>query len=205
MKLFFPKSFCLLLITSVFFAANAFADIDNKTSKYHIQTGTTIQATLLNGIDASLTGTISAKVEQDIYDTATEKHLLIPKGSKLIGEYESHNVHDQRLQNLRYAHIERRIAVWFTRIIYPNGTSILLGNPGNADLQGKIVVEENIDSHLRRIVDAATVSTIISIGMGSTGTNDAADMPPTITLSPGYKFTVYVKKNMILTPYKAGN
>jgi len=129
----------------------------------------------------------------------------IPKGSKLIGKYESHNVHDQRLQNLRYPHIERCIAVWFTRIICPNGASILLSRPVDADLQEQTGVEKNIDSHLKRIVDAATISTIIRIGMGSTGINGAADMPPTITLSPGCKFTVSVKKNMILTPYKAGN
>jgi type IV secretion system protein TrbI len=228
MKLSFSKSFCLLVIISVFFTTNVFADVDNEAAKYHIQTGTIIQVKLLNGIDTSLTGTILAQVRQDIYDAATGKYLLIPSGSKLIGEYKSHNV--------TYGQYSKRsIAIWFTRIVCPNGASILLGKPVYADMQEQTAVEKNIDNNLRQIVDTATISTLFSVGTGVTSAwsdrsnipsikqnigagaaqafsdvgeqsaSKAMNMAPTITLLPGHKIAVYVKKNMVLTPYKAGN
>ena len=49
----------------------------------------------------------------------------------------------------------------------------------------------------------------LTSGMG--GINDITSqltaksigIPPTITLSPGHQFTVTVKKDMVLTPYKS--
>ena len=194
-------------------------------SKYQLQAGTIIQATLITGIESTLAGTIVAQTRQDLYDTVTGKHLLIPKGSKLLGEYDSRNV----------AYGQRRIAMWYTRIVLPNGTSILLGKPAGADLLGQAGVEGNVDNHWARIIGAATISTLLSVGSSMWGnqnanasnyqsntrqnaaagasqgfsnigqdlTGKATGMPPTITLPPGHQFTVTVKKDMVLAPYKS--
>ncbi|CAL7962564.1 type IV secretion system protein TrbI [Gammaproteobacteria bacterium] len=192
-------------------------------SKYQVQAGTIIQATLITGIDTSLAGTIVAQVRQDVYDTVTGKHLLIPKGSKLLGEYDS-----------RVSYGQRRILMFYTRIVRPDGTSILLGRPNGADMLGQSGVEGNVDNHWARVLGAATISTLLSVGasmwgnqginnanMQSTGkqnaaagaassfsavgqdlTSKAAGLAPTITLEPGRQFIVTVKKDMVLSPYR---
>jgi type IV secretory pathway VirB10-like protein len=192
-------------------------------SKYQIQAGTIIQASLITGIESSLIGTIVAQVRQDVYDTVTGKHLLIPKGSKLLGEYES-----------RVAYGQRRVMMFFTRIIRPDGTSILLGRPNGADMIGQSGVEGNVDNHWARILGAATISTLLSVGASMWGnqgvknannqstnkqnvaagaassfsavgqdlTSKAASLAPTITLEPGRQFIVTVKRDMVLSPYK---
>ena len=192
-------------------------------SKYQVQAGTIIQASLITGIDTSLEGTIVAQVRQDVYDTVTGKHLLIPKGSKLLGKYLS-----------RISYGQRRIAMIYTRIIRPDGTSILLGDPTGADMIGQSGVEGNVDSHWARILGAATISTLLSVGtsvwanqgvnnannqtttkqnvgagasssfsnVGQDLTNKAASLAPTITLEQGRQFIVTVKKDMVLSPYR---
>lgn len=193
-------------------------------SKYQVQAGTIIQASLITGIDTSLTGTIIAQVRQDVYDTVTGKHLLIPKGSKLLGKYDS-----------RVSYGQRRIMMYYTRIIRPDGTSILLGEPTGADMLGQSGVEGNVDNHWARILGAATISTLLSVGasvwgnqnantanyqtntrqniasgaassfssVGQDLTSKASGLAPTITLEPGRQFIITVKKDMVLSPYKS--
>lgn len=194
-----------------------------------LQAGTIIQATLITGIESTLAGTIVAQVRQDLYDTITGKYKLIPKGSKLLGEYDSRTV----------SYGQRRIAMWYTRIIRPDGTSIMLGRPAGADLLGQAGVEGNVDNHWARIIGAATISTLLSVGtamwanrttptsqtvngitsnqqnaaagagqaISNVGEQIAAKslgVPPAITLPPGYQFTITVKKDMVLPPFKSG-
>lgn len=194
-------------------------------SKYQIQAGTVIQAILVTGIESTIAGTIVAQVRRDLYDTVTGRHLLIPKGSKLLGEYDSRSI----------GYGQRRIAIWFTRIICPNGTSILLGRPAGVDSLGQAGVEGSVDNHWARIIGAATISTLLSVGtsvwanesssttsyqrttgqnvgagaaqgfseVGNQLTSKAMGMAPTISLPVGYQFNVVVKKDMVLAPYKA--
>ncbi len=192
-------------------------------SKYQLQAGTLIPATLISGINTSLVGTIIAQVKSDIYDTVTGKYLLIPKGSKLLGEYES---------QIRSG--QRRILMFYTRIVRPDGSSILLSRALGVDALGQSGVEGDVNNHWARILGAATISTILTVGAGigtdsisnsnnyqqnsmqragtSAGaaisdvgrniTNRSLDIQPTITVPPGYQFNVAVRKDMVLDPYK---
>jgi len=193
-------------------------------SRYQVNAGTLIPATLITGIDTTIAGTIVAQVRQDIYDNVTGKYLLIPKGSKLLGEYDSRHV----------AYGQRRIAMWYTRIIRPDGSSIALGKPAGVDSLGQSGVEGNVDNHWAQIIGAATISTLLSVGaavaanrnvnatnnqvttgqqagqgvsqavsgIGSQLTSRAMGVATTITLPPGYQFFITTKKDMVLTPYK---
>lgn len=192
-------------------------------SNYQIQAGTIISAALITGIDSALAGTIVAQVRQDLYDTVTGKHLLIPKGSKLLGEYDS-----------RITQGQRRVMMYFTRIIRPNGSSLLLDRLTGADLLGHSGVEGSVDNHWARVLGASTISTLLSVGAGAASSDDdrnknyrssaqnailgasqgisnvgqmltgrAMSIQPTITLPSGYQFVVVVKKDMVLTPYKS--
>lgn len=193
-------------------------------SPYEIQAGTIIPAVLLTGINTTLSGTVVGQTKQDAYDTITGKYLLIPKGSKVLGEYDT-----------RVAYGDQRILITFNRIIRPNGSSILLGKPMAADYQGQSGIEGDVNNHWWRILGAATLSTILSVGTGAaadrsgnyntnypsskqsailggagsisqTGqsvVNRGLDVRPTITLSPGYQFNIIVRKDMVMTPYQA--
>lgn len=191
-------------------------------SPYQILAGVSIPATLITGINTSVSGTVFAQVRQDIYDTVTGKYLLIPYGSKLVGEYGSYAV----------SYGQTRIAIAINRLIRPDGSSILLGKFNSADLIGQSGMPGKVNNHWARIIGAATLSTVFSIGAGIaadrgrspnyeypgareraiTGgvrginqfaqniANRSLNIRPTITLPPGYHFNVLVKKDMILTP-----
>lgn len=193
-------------------------------SPYEIQAGTVIPTVLITGINTTVTGTVVAQVRTNMYDTVGGKYLLIPRGSKMLGDYES-----------RVSYGQRRVLITFNRIIRPDGSSVLLGKPTGSDLQGHAGLEGDVDNHWARVLGAATISTILSVGSGvasdhyargstyypsaregavmgaasgisQTGqsiTNRALDIQPTITLPAGYQFNVIVKKDMVLTPYHA--
>lgn len=193
-------------------------------SKYQINAGTLIPATLITAVDSTIAGTILAQVRQDVYDTVTGKYLLIPKGSKLIGEYGQRPV----------AYGQHRIAMLFTRVMRPDGSSIALGKPAGVDRLGQTGVEGDVDNHWAQIVGATTLSALLSIGVsmganrnvnaannqyttgqlagqglsktigdvGSQLTSRAMSIGTTISLQPGYQFFITTKKDMIMTPYK---
>lgn len=193
-------------------------------SKYLLQAGTIVPAALITGIDTTLAGTVVAQVRQNLYDTVTGQNLLIPKGSKLLGEYIS-----------RPAYGQRRVMLVFNRIIRPDGSSILLSRFHAADLMGHSGVVGDVDNHWAKVLGAATISTLMSFGAGAAadsvsnanreyrssiqnailggGQNISAvgqrlagramSIPPTITLPAGYQFVVVIKKDVVLKPYKS--
>ncbi|MFA6409687.1 MAG: TrbI/VirB10 family protein [Gammaproteobacteria bacterium] len=195
-------------------------------SPFEVQAGTLIPAVLITGINSSLPGDAIAQVRQDIYDTVAGKYLLIPKGSKIMGAYDS-----------QISYGQRRVLIAFTRVIRPDGSSILLSKSGGADLKGQAGMEGDVDNHWMRILGAATLSTILSVGtgvvadrssnnntyypsakqgailgaasgvsqVGQSISNRALNIQPTLMIPPGFLFNIIVQKDMILTPYKLKN
>jgi type IV secretion system protein VirB10 len=105
-------------------------------NKVYVGAGTLIPAVLLTGINSDLPGMITAQVAETIYDTVTGKHVLIPQGSTLIGEYDSRITYGQ----------ERVLFVW-TRVRFPNGSSISLEGMPELDLSGFSGVRDKVDNH----------------------------------------------------------
>ena len=98
--------------------------LDAKASPYVVQAGTVIPAALITGIRSDLPGQITAQVTEAVYDSPTGKYLLIPQGAKLIGQYDSPSRSGSR------------VLLVSTRIIMPNGDSIVLERQPGADTQG---------------------------------------------------------------------
>ncbi|MCD6048374.1 MAG: conjugation TrbI family protein [Gammaproteobacteria bacterium] len=191
-------------------------------SPYEVQAGTIVAANLLTAINTSLPGDVIAQVRQDVYDTVKGQYLLIPKGSKLLGKYDS-----------AIAYGQERVLIAFDRIVRPDGTSIQLSNFTGSDSLGQSGFEANVDNHWGKILGAATISTMLSFGAGvaadrNTGpnnfypgaqqsgilgaangvsqvgqslTNRAIDVQPTLTVPEGFSFNVIVNKDMVLAPY----
>ena len=84
-------------------------------SPYEVMAGTVIPAALVTGINSDLPGQAIATVTEAVYDSATGRHLLIPQGSRLLGQYDS-----------QVAFGQRRVLLVWTRLVLPDASSITL-------------------------------------------------------------------------------
>ena len=130
-----------------------FAARQDDPSLYELHSGSVIPAVLLTGINADLPGTIVAQVRNDVFDSVTGRYLLIPRGTRLIGTYDNRIVQGQR-----------RVLVAWTRLLYPDGSSLdLLGMPGT-DEAGYAGFGANVDEHLKKVFTSALLLSIIGAG-----------------------------------------
>lgn len=69
--------------------------LQRNVSKYQVGMGTIIPSVLITGVNSDLPGMIIGQVSQNVYDSQTGKYLLIPQGTKLIGQYDSQTTYAQ--------------------------------------------------------------------------------------------------------------
>jgi type IV secretion system protein TrbI len=190
-------------------------------SAFVVQAGTVIPAALITGIRSDLPGQITAQVTERVYDTPTGRALLIPQGARLIGTYDSQVAFGQ----------SRVLLVW-TRLIMPNGRSIVLERQPGADAAGYSGLEDEVDNHWKELLGAAALSTLLSMGTevnsgtDATGSNDAIlqalrrgagdslnqtgqqvvrrnlNIQPTLTIRPGFPVRVMVNRDLVLEPFR---
>jgi type IV secretion system protein TrbI len=183
-------------------------------SPYQLMAGTIITAALVTGIESDLPGLVKAQVTETVYDSGTGRFCLVPQGSTLIGTYDSHVAFGQR----------RVLLVW-TRLLRPDGSSIVLDRLPATDSVGKSGLEDGVDHHWGRVITAAAVSTLLGIG-AELGTSDQDRLisalrrggqdtfnqagqdivrrnlriQPTLTLRPGLPLRVIVQRDIVLPP-----
>jgi type IV secretion system protein VirB10 len=194
--------------------------LSRPASPFIIQAGTVIPAALITGVRSDLPGQITAQVTQTVYDSPTGRVRLVPQGARLIGVYDSQIAFGQ----------SRVLLVW-TRLIMPNGRSIVLEKQQGADAGGYSGLEDEVDNHWVELFKAALLSTILGVGaeLGSgadSGTNtdilqalrlSAANslnqtgqqvvrrnlnIQPTLTIRPGFPVRVIVNRDLVLEPYR---
>lgn len=151
--------------TSPIYTNESYATADTLGS-HMLYAGSVIQATLLTGISTDIPNNeIVAVVRQDIYDSLTGSHLLIPQGSKIIGQAGSAGGKGIK-----------RIGVTFNRIILPNGTSITLPNLPAIDGTGMPGLKDIYDSHTGNLLRTAVFGTMVSaIAQSATGNIGGSD------------------------------
>ena len=185
-------------------------------SPYVVQAGTLIAGALLTGIRSDLPGQITAQVTQNVYDSPSGRYLLIPQGAKLLGIYDS-----------QVSFGQSRVLLAWTRLIMPNGQSIILERQPGADPQGFSGLEDEVDNHWGQLFKAALLSTLLSVGSeaGTSGQeNDLVqairqgasnsisqtgqqivgrqlNIQPTLTIRPGFPVRVIVNRDLVLAPY----
>jgi type IV secretory pathway VirB10-like protein len=138
--------------------------LENPPSRYVVQAGAVIAAALITGIRSDLPGQVTAQVTENVYDSPSGRFLLIPQGAKLAGVYDSQISFGQ----------DRVLLVW-TRLIMPNGRSIVLERQPGADTQGFTGLEDEVDHHWGRLAMAAALSTVLGVG---------AELAPPMTTAP---------------------
>lgn len=123
-------------------------------SPYRVAAGTLIPATLTAGINSDLPGQTTAIVRRNVYDSRTGRFLLIPQGSRLVGEYDS-----------RVAFGQKRVLVAWHRLVFPDGRSLdLAGMPG-ADLAAAAGLRDQVDNHFVRTFGSALLIAAVSAGV----------------------------------------
>ena len=194
--------------------------ISRPVSPFVIQAGTIIPAALITGVRSDLPGQITAQVTETVYDTPSGRIRLIPQGARLIGLYDS-----------RVSFGQSRVLLVWTRLIMPNGRSIVLERQQGADTAGYSGLEDEVDNHWKELLGAAALSTLLAVGseLGSgadTGSNTAVlqalrqgaanslnqtgqqvvrrnlDIQPTLTIRPGFPVSVIVNRDLVLEPYR---
>ncbi|WP_269713804.1 type IV secretion system protein VirB10 [Caulobacter sp. NIBR2454] len=172
-----------------------------------IPQGAVIAAVLETGINSDLPGFVRAVVSRDVrgFDGST---VLIPRGSKLIGQYRAGVAVGQT----------RAFVVW-SRVLTPDGVSVEIGSP-SADSLGRGGLEGETNSHFLRRFGASIVLSVISSGLQALGgdrdggtaivigsqqqANNIAsialqkqiDIPVTITVLQGAPVRVFVARDL---------
>lgn len=202
-------------------SAPLFMQNNSRRTGYTLSAGTVIPATMLTGITSdSPGGDVVAQVRQDVYDSLTGKYLLIPQGTRLIGT-----------SGTAGSRGNKRLGVIFTRLIFPNGTSVNLPDQQGIDGAGYPGLQDKYDDHSSTLYRSAFLAALFAAAAQSaTGDSNGydnrspgeeavagsvasildtaqtiverdANIAPTITISPGYQFSVFINQDFALGEY----
>ena len=187
-------------------------------SRKFLQAGAIIPIALLTGIRSDLPGQVTAQVTSNVHDSTTGRTILIPQGTRVIGDYDS-----------GVAFGQRRVLLAWNRLIFPDGRSLTLDRQPGTDAQGQAGMQDGVDRHWDQMLRASLLSTILGVGaeLGA-GSDDSAifralrrgaadsftdtgrqvvdrqlDVSPTLTVRAGFTARILVTRDLILEPYGA--
>lgn len=168
--------------------------------------GTLIPAVMETAFNSTRPGLARAIVSRDVrgFDG---RRVLIPRGSRLIGEYRSDVQPGQR-----------RALVNWVRLIRPDGATINIASP-STDTLGRGGIRANVNSHfferfagalLRSVVDvgitvaagAANAPIVLlpgGLGGSLSGAQQQQQVTPTLTVRPGTSISVFVARDLDFT------
>jgi type IV secretion system protein VirB10 len=192
-------------------------------SPYEVTAGMIVPAVLVTQGDSDLPGLMTGRVRENVYDSATGRHLLIPQGTTLVGVYDSVVTYGQQ-----------RLLVAWQRLIFPDGTKLNIGGMPGTDLMGAAGFHDHVDRHYKRVFGSALLLSVITAaatlsqedesGAGSEFERSTQDqvkstlatalgqnlgelsselirresnVQPTLKIRPGYRFNVLVNRALI--------
>lgn len=170
--------------------------------------GTVIPAALETALDSTRPGQARAIVSRDVYGFDGQK-ILVPRGSRLIGEYDADL---KRGQN--------RILVQWVQLLRPDGATVALDS-GSADRLGRAGIKGRVDSKflgrfadaiLRTSLDVGAVLLTREISDGGVVValpntvrevapqNTEEKFQPTLRVRQGAALSVFVARDLDFTP-----
>lgn len=186
--------------------------LDAAPSGAVLQAGSIIPAALITGIRSDQPGLVTAQVTANVFDSVTGRRLLIPQGSRLIGEYDS---------DIGFG--ARRVLLAWNRLILPDGRSIVLERQPASDPSGYAGLEDGVNYNWGGVAKAALVSTLLGIGAelgagddgnlarafrrgGQDSVNRAGEqivsrelnIRPSLTIRPGFPVRVLVTRDIVM-------
>ncbi len=178
--------------------------------------GAVIAAVLETALNSDLPGYVRAVVTRDVKGFDGKK-VLVPRGSRLIGQYKSGVALGQ----------SRTFVIW-TRLIRPDGAAIELSSPAT-DGVGRGGLEGDVNTHFFERFGGAILLTLLNIGgaavtdssdtsiviastragvdAGASSITSGANVSPTVTVPQGSPVRVFVSQDLDFStvgPVKAG-
>lgn len=180
-----------------------------------IAQGTIIDAVMETALQSDLPGMLRAVVSEDVYSYNGD-HVLLPRGSRLIGRYRSSLKRGQA-----------RVFVIWNRALRPDGVSVQLAAQGTDDL-GRAGLTGKVETHFFKRFGASALLSILDAGLQAgvnTTQQDAADqitlntgrdfskaaelalensiaIPPTINITQGSRIKVFVARDLDFSSVK---
>jgi type IV secretion system protein TrbI len=192
-------------------------DIATPAAKtYVLFEGTILETVLINRLDGQFAGPIECLLSTGVYSN-DRQHLLVPAGSKLLGETKKVDTFGQT-----------RLAVVFHRVIMPDGYSVTLDQFKGLDQIGDTGLRDQVNNHYLRIFGVSlAIGALGAVAEGGTAgalTASSSDLMrqgfaestaqssaqildkflnimPTITIREGHRVKVYLSGDLALPDY----
>jgi len=183
---------------------------------YVLFEGTILETVLINRLDGGFAGPVECLLSTDVY-SSDRQHLLVPAGSKLLGETKKVDTFGQT-----------RLAVVFHRVLMPDGYSVSLDQFKGLNQIGDTGLRDQVNNHYLRIFGVSlaigalgavaeggaagslTASSVDLMRQGfaqSTAQSSAQildkflNVMPTVTIREGHRVKVYLAGDLALPDY----
>jgi type IV secretion system protein VirB10 len=192
----------------------------SKKEKYRLYEGTVLETVLTNRLDGSFSGPVNCMLTTNVY-SRDGQHLLIPQGSRILGEARKVEAFGQN-----------RLAVYFHRLIMPDGSWITLDKFQGLNQIGESGLDGQINHHYFQVFGVSiAIGAIAGLGQANTRTGldqsglDAyqqgvttslsqsslrildryLNVLPTITIREGARVKVLLSADLLLPAYEDSN
>ena len=183
---------------------------------YVLFEGTILETVLINRLDSQFSGPVECLLSTNTYSN-DRQHLLIPAGSKLLGESKKVDALGQK-----------RLAVAFHRLLMPDGFSVSLDQFKGLNQIGDTGLRDQVNNHYFRIFGASlaigALGAVAQAGTGGILTQSGTDriregfgqsmaqsserildrflnILPTVTIREGHRVKVYLSGDLALPAY----
>jgi type IV secretion system protein TrbI len=183
---------------------------------YVLFEGAILETVLINRLDGQFSGPVECLLSNDVYSN-DRQHLLIPAGSKLLGETRKVDTFGQT-----------RLAVVFHRVIMPDGYSVSLDQFKGLNQTGDTGLRDEVNNHYLRIFGVslaigalgavaeagtngslnASSSDLMRQGFAASTAQSSAqildkflNVMPTVTIREGHRVKVYLSGDLALPDY----
>jgi type IV secretory pathway VirB10-like protein len=178
--------------------------------------GTILETVLINRLDGGFAGPVECLLSTDVY-SSDRQHLLVPAGSKLLGETKKVDALGQT-----------RLAVVFHRVVMPDGYSVSLDQFKGLNQIGDTGLRDQVNNHYLRIFGVslavgalgavaeagtagslnASSSDLMRQGFAASTAQSSAEIldkflniMPTVTIREGHRVKVYLSGDLSLPDY----
>jgi type IV secretory pathway VirB10-like protein len=183
---------------------------------YVLFEGTILETVLITRLDGQFSGPVECLLSNDVYSN-DRQHLLIPAGSKLLGETRKVDTFGQS-----------RLAVVFHRVLMPDGYFVSLDQFKGLNQAGDTGLRDEVNNHYLRIFGVslaigalgavaeagtggglnASSSDLMRQGFAASTAQSSAqildkflNVMPTVTIREGHRVKVYLSGDLILPDY----
>lgn len=183
---------------------------------YVLFEGTILETVLINRLDGGFAGPVECLLSTDVYSN-DRQHLLVPAGSKLLGETKKVDTFGQT-----------RLAVVFHRLLMPDGYSVSLDQFKGLNQIGDTGLRDQVNNHYLRIFGVslavgalgavseagtggalnATGGDLMRQGFAASTAQSSAqildkflNIMPTVTIREGHRVKVYLAGDLALPDY----